>query len=166
MKTKTAAPDGNPAPSVAATYRKESVDRTAVLGYKILANKRGKNGDFSKWDGECHQRNIRDKHRQQEQHELLSSHQPSQNINTITTPISMEEAPPSLGNLATGTGNGCAGLNGIQIPTLPQNRNFDFEFDWDFLLLDDVDVDVGLGGAGDVPYPGQNLGGDGFGNFY
>lgn len=169
VKTKIAALDGTPSASAAAaaTYRKEAVDRAAVLGYKVLAKKREAHwGDCPEWDGECHKKKIRNKHRQQEQKEQLPTQQPSQNINTTTTPISMEETPPSLGNFPTNRGNGGADLNNIQIPTLPQNFNFDFDFDWDFLLLDDVDVDMGLGGAGDVPYPGQNLGGDGFGNFY
>lgn len=168
VKTKTAA--ASDSSSAGVTHRKDSVDRAAVLGYRILAKKREKHGgDVAACDGDSQKKKAKEENRHaQEQHDQqhpLSQH-PSQNINTTTAPISMDNTPPSPGNLPTNTSNAPAGMdNNIQIPSLPQDFNFDFDFDWDFLLLDDVDVDMGLGDVG-VPYPSQNLGGDGFGNFY
>ncbi|KAK2759391.1 hypothetical protein FQN54_002869 [Arachnomyces sp. PD_36] len=179
VKTKTAASDA--ASAAAATYRKEAVDKAAVLGYRVLAKKREKyGGDLGAWDANCphyQKKNKKDKyaqryeHLQEEQQQAQPPKPPSQNLNNMTTtPISMEETPPSLENLPTGTGDGTAALDNLQMPSLPQNFNFDFDFDWDFLLLDDADVPIGLGLSsamgGNAAYPGQNLGGDGFGNFY
>lgn len=177
VKTKVADPNGTPATSASAIYRKEAVDRAAVLGYRVLAKKREKHeGDWSAEQCPHHKDYLKKKKQKHAEHHpdyhdehTETSRQPPQNVNATTTPISMEQTPPSLDNLPTNTGNGGEDLNNIQIPSLPQNFNFDFDFDWDFLLLDDVDANLSMctNGVGNgAPYQGQNLGGDGFGNFY